>query len=339
MSEDAERLRVGVVGCGDISPMHLDAITADPDAALVAVADVDLPAATAAATRYGGRVYGDLDELLDREGLDVLHVCTPHHLHAPMAVNALRRGVHVLLEKPVATTIIDAQAVADAAAAGPAMVGVCLQNRYNTTSRRIRALLDSGALGTVLDGRASVTWFRDSGYYARRPWRGTWAQAGGGVLINQAIHTLDLLQWLLGDVAHTRGHADRLVLDDIEVEDTAMMQLTHADGVRSIFYASNGFSDNARVTLELRTDRAVVRLEGELRITWADGTVEVVPDVVGSGRRSYWGASHGLLIADFYRQVRTGERFWIDAEAATKTLRLLTQVYAQSSLGWQAVAE
>ncbi len=332
-------LRVGLVGCGDISPMHLDAIVADPDATLVAVADVDLPAATAAAARYGGRVYGDLDELLDRERLDVLHVCTPHHLHAPMAVAALRRGVHVLLEKPVATTVVDARAVAAAAVAGPAMVGVCLQNRYNATSRRIRALLDSGALGTVLGGRASVTWFRDAGYYIRRPWRGTWAQAGGGVLINQAIHTLDLLQWYMGEVTETHGHADRLVLDDIEVEDTAILQLTHADGARSIFYASNGFTDNAPVMLELRTERAVLRLEGDLSIAWADGTTEVVPEtVVGSGGRAYWGASHSLLIADFYRHVRAGERFWIDAEAATAALRLLTQAYAQSSLGWQPVA-
>ena len=338
-SNGAAPLRVGVVGCGDISTMHFDAITADPKAALVAVADVDLDAATAASAHHGGNAYTELDAMLDRERLDVLHVCTPHYVHAPMAIAALRRGVHVLLEKPVATTVADAAAVVEAAAAGSAMVGVCFQNRYNSTARRIRALLDSGALGPVLGGRASVTWYRDAGYYLRRPWRGTWAQAGGGVLINQAIHTLDLLQWYLGDVVEVFGQAGQLALQDvIEVEDSATLRLIHDGGAVSLFLASNGYGENAPITLELRTERARLRLDGDLRIEWADGHVEVVNEtVLSSGERAYWGASHGLLINDFYAHVRSRRHFWIDAAEAMKTLRILTAVYAQSGLGRQPV--
>ena len=339
MTDRAGPLRVGLVGCGDISPMHLEAIAADPDATLVAVADVDLDAAMAASAHYGGRAYADLDATLDGERLDVLHVCTPHHLHAPMAIAALQRGVHVLLEKPVATTMTDAEAVAEAAAAGSAMVGVCFQNRYNSTSRRIRALLDSGAVGAVLGGRASVTWFRDAGYYLRRPWRGTWAQAGGGVLINQAIHTLDLLQWYLGDVVEVFGQAGQLALADVmEVEDTAALRLIHDGGAVSLFLASNGYGENAPITLELRTERARLRLDGDLRVEWVDGHVEVVTETVPSnGERAYWGASHGLLIQDFYAHVRSRRHFWIDAAEAMKALRILTAVYAQSGLVRQPV--
>ena len=147
--------------------------------------------------------------MLDAEHPDIVHVCTPHHLHAPMAIECLRRGVHVLLEKPVATTVADGEAVVRAAEASTATVGVCFQNRFNPTVRAIRDLLDAGTLGDLLGGRAAVTWFRDESYYEARPWRGRWAESGGGVLINQAIHTLDLLQWFLGDVTTVRGVATR----------------------------------------------------------------------------------------------------------------------------------
>lgn len=336
---DSAPLRVGLVGCGDISPMHLDAIAGNPDATLVAVADLDPAAAQVAVTAYGGRSYPGLSAMLDAEPLDVLHVCTPHYLHAPMAVEALGRGVHVLLEKPVATTVADAERIA-AAATGPAMLGVCFQNRYNTTSRRIRQLLDSGDLGAVLGGRASVTWFRDAAYYARRPWRSTWAEAGGGVLINQAIHTLDLLQHFLGDIREVRGRADRLALDGvIEVEDTAAIRMTHDGGAESIFYATNGYGDNAPVMLELRTERALLRLDGDLTVTWQDGRVERTAEtVLGTGARAYWGDSHKALIADFYATIRAGSRFWIDAAEAVKTVRIVTAVYAQSGMGRQTVA-
>ncbi len=327
-------LRVGLVGCGDIAPMHLDAITANPDAQLVAVADVDPDAAAITADRYGGQRYRHLDAMLDDAALDVVHICTPHHLHAPMAIAAARRGVHVLVEKPVATDPADADAVTAAAAASGATVGVCFQNRYNTTSQRIRELLDSGELGAVLGGRASVTWFRDAAYYARRPWRGTWSQAGGGVLINQAIHTLDLLQWYLGEAVDVRGCATQLVLaGEIEVEDTAVVHLTHSGGATSLFYATNGYSDNAPIALELRTEKAVLRLEGDLTIAWADGRTEMVRETaIGSGAHSYWGAAHRLLIDDFYRHVSDGRGFWIDPAEARKTLVVLDQVYAQSAV-------
>lgn len=336
----AESLRVGLVGCGDISPMHLAAITGSADVVLVAVADQDPDAAREAASRHGTRSYPDLASMLERERLDVLHICTPHDLHAPMTLQALRAGVNVLVEKPVAATVAAAEEVVAAAADASVGVGVCFQNRYNTTSRRIRELLDSGSLGAVVGARASVTWSRDAAYYARRPWRGSWARAGGGVLINQAIHTLDLLQWFLGDVEEVRGQAGRLALDGIiEVEDTAAVRMRHAGGATSIFYATNGHCDNAPVTVELTAENAVLRLDGDLTVAWSDGRTEVVGETaVGAGERAYWGGGHERLIADFYRHVRAGQRFWIGPAEAAKTLRIIAEVYDQSDLGRQPVA-
>ena len=141
------------------------------------------------------------------------------------------------------------------------MLGVCFQNRYNDTARALRELLDRGDLGRVLGGRASVTWFRDAAYYRSRDWRGRWATAGGGVLMNQAIHTLDLLQWYLGPVTDVRGTAATLALPGvIEVEDTAALRLRHraasGDTVTSVFHATNGDIENAPVRLEISTELA-----------------------------------------------------------------------------------
>jgi UDP-N-acetyl-2-amino-2-deoxyglucuronate dehydrogenase len=330
----AGALRVAVVGCGDISSVHFDAILANRDVQLVAVCDIDAALATVTGRRLGAAVYTDLTTMLTSVRPDVVHICTPHHLHARMAIDCLERGIHVLLEKPLATTVADGEAILRAAARSTAIIGVCFQNRYNATSRALRALLDGGTLGAVVGGRGSVTWFRSADYYRRRPWRGTWAAGGGGVLLNQAIHTLDLLQWYLGDVEDVRGQASRLSLPDpVEVEDTACLQLRHNSGAGSIFYASNGYLDNAPVSLEILTEQATLRLDTDLAVTYLDGTVEVTAEPrVGSGEKAYWGVSHGLLIDDFYRQVRAGQPFWIDAREALKTLRIITAVYEQSPL-------
>ena len=331
-------LRIGLVGCGDISPMHLDAITADPDVTLVGVTDVDEGARTAAATAYGGTAFASLDELLDVGRLDVLHVCTPHYLHAPMAEQALAAGVNVLTEKPVARTLEEAAHLAEAAEASPAMLGVCFQNRYNNTVVDLKRRLDEGRYGDIVSVRGELRWHRDEAYYARRPWRRTWRQAGGGLLINQAIHTLDLMQWLAGGVVGVTGHAEqRAMRPPVEVEDTASIELRLATAsgreVEGLFFGTNTHDDNAPVVVEVRTERAVLRLESDLTITEADGRVEVVA-ASGSGPegRDYWGASHALLIADFYRHVRSGTPFWLDAAEATPALWILSEVYRQSGI-------
>jgi UDP-N-acetyl-2-amino-2-deoxyglucuronate dehydrogenase len=333
-------LRVAVVGCGDIAAVHLDAILADADVEPVGVCDVNAGRRDAAADRAGCPGFADLTALLDAVAPDVVHVCTPHHHHTDLAAQCLARDVSVLLEKPVAHSLAAGERLALAAEdsfnrSGQAVLGVCFQNRYNDTARALRDLLDGGGLGRVLGGRATVHWFRDADYYTRRDWRGRWATAGGGVLMNQAIHTLDLLAWYLGPVTDVRGTAATLALHGhIEVEDTAAMRLRHRtpDGeVTSVFHATNGHVENAPVTVEIVTEHARARLETDLTITYDDGRVEVVREAsIAAGERAYWGASHGLLIEDFYRHVRAGKRFWIDAAAACETLRIIDAVYDQS---------
>lgn len=326
------RRRVAVIGCGDISIVHFAAIAGVPDAELVAVCDPDPERLAAASAAYDVPGFPNHTDLLDWLQLDVVHICTPHHTHASLAVDALERGVNVILEKPLAHSREAGRRVIAAAERSGAKIAVCFQNRYNAPVQAAHDLLASGELGRVLGAAATVMWHRTVEYYEDRPWRGRWSTGGGGLLMNQGIHTLDLLQWLVGPVTEVRGNASTRALDEvIEVEDTAELTLTHENGARSVFYATLANAVNAPVTLDIVAERGTLSLRGDLTVTHADGRVEVFTErEAAAGGRAYWGISHELLIQDFYRQLDHDGPFWIDPVEAQKTLDMIQDVYDQS---------
>ena len=234
-------LRTAVVGVGGIGGRHVKAVAAHPRADLVAVADLDLEAARVAAEPHQARACGGLEQLLEQEpDLDAVILATPHHLHAPMSLTALECGLHVYVEKPIATRISDADRVVDAASSAGRVLAVGHQYRTYPGNVRLKQLVDA-ELGDVQ--RIVWQWLeaRPESYYARDRWRCTWAHAGGGVLLNQASHDIDLLCWLFGAPAEVsavvgnRGHAH-------EVEDTAIATVRFASGA----VASLQFSTWAR---------------------------------------------------------------------------------------------
>lgn len=324
--------RVAIIGCGDVATVHFEAIAAIEGAELVAVCDTDAGRLAAASAAHGVPGYADVVALLDEVRPDVVHICTPHNQHADPAIAALERGIHVISEKPLASTLADGERLAAAAAASSARIGVCFQNRYNQAVVAMAERLASGEFGAVQGGSGTVMWSRTADYYQSRPWRGTWVGGGGGLLMNQAIHTLDLLQWMMGEVTAVSGHAATHALGDaIDVEDTAELVLTHANGVRSVFYATLANSVNAPITVDIVAEKATLHLRGDLTITHDDGRVEVVEERrAASGGRDYWGVSHQLYIADFYAQLGQAGPFWINPDEALKTLRIIKDVYAQS---------
>ncbi len=324
-----------VVGIGDISGNHLYAIAQNPGIELVAVCDIDPARAEAAAGHWNVPGFTDVEAMLAAVRPDVVHVTLPHYLHAPIAAAALRAGCHVLTEKPVAESYGAGAELADIARTSGRTLGVCFQNRYNDSSIALRTLVDDRPYGRVLAGRASVWWHRNASYYASSPWRRTWREAGGGVLINQTIHTIDLLCWFLGAPESVSGVAANLTHRDIvEVEDTATVTMRHPDGVTSVYFATNSHSSDAPVELELTFESAIVRLQGGVvTATTANGAVEVLAsDAKATGDRAYWGTSHARLIDDFHARVAEGEPFWIDADAALVSLGVLRDVYVASGL-------
>ncbi|MFI2566469.1 Gfo/Idh/MocA family protein [Paenarthrobacter sp. NPDC018779] len=321
-----------VIGCGDVSSVHLAALATMADAELVAVCDTNPERLEAAAAAHGVPGYASHLDLLEKVRPDVVHICTPHHLHASIAADCLEAGVGVIVEKPLAHTLEEGRRLIEVAERSTAKIAVCFQNRYNATSQAMRELLDGGTLGQVLGASATVMWHRTGDYYRDRPWRGTWAGGGGGLMMNQAIHTVDLLQWLVGDVAKVEGHAStRALAGVIEVEDTTEFVAEHENGARSVFFATLANAVNAPVTLDIVTENATLSLRGELTVTYADGRVDVIPErTLESGGRAYWGVSHELLIRDFYAKLHHPEPFWISPAEAAKSLRIVKDVYAQS---------
>ncbi len=325
-------IRAAIVGCGDISAVHAAAIAQLPEARLVAVCDRDPERLAAAVDAYAVPGFADHRTLLDEVNPEVVHVCTSHDQHVVVALACLDRGINVIMEKPLAHTLAEGRRLVAAAEQSSAKIAVCFQNRYNTAAEAMHDRLISGELGRVRGASATVCWHRTADYYRSRPWRGTWAGGGGGLLMNQAIHTIDLLLWVLGDVTSLQGHTStRALAEVIEVEDTAEMVLEHVGGARSVLYATLAHVANAPVTLDVVTERANLSLRGDLTISHADGVVEIIAErQAANGGRSYWGVSHELLIGDFYDSLIDDEPFWIGPAEAEKSLRIVKDVYRQT---------
>lgn len=320
-------LRCAIVGCGGIAQVHAKALDSIPTAQLTAFADIIPQRAQAMAETYGGHAYDSLENLLENQEIDVLHICTPHYLHLPMAQTAAQRGIHVFTEKP--PVISCAQWEEFKKLDGQVRIGVCFQNRYNPSVRACRELLAGGKPGKILGARAFVTWNRQAPYYTESGWRGSLATEGGGVLINQSIHTLDLLGQFLG-----RGQvlgaslANRHLAGIIEVEDTLEATLEFPEA-RALFYATTAYCTDAPVLLELVCENASLRLEGEeLTCRWQDGTVEQEDFSQSAPGKSYWGSSHQRCIEDFYQCVLEGRRFRNDIAGVTDTVELMLEIYS-----------
>ena len=328
-----EKMRVGVIGCGAISGNHFHGIHLSEHAELAAVCDIDPAKMKKAAEAQSVEGYLDYHDLIARPDLDAVHICVPHYLHAEISIAALNAGKHVLCEKPMGVSLQEAQAMVQAARASGKALTVCFQNRFNGASQRMKEIIDSGELGKVLGGSAFVCWDRGGAYYANCPWRGKWATEGGSVLINQAIHTLDLMKWLAGgfDLKACTMSAKRL-MDEIETEDTCDMLLENQAGGRFLFYCSNCCVSNMPVQLNLVLEKGELRMDGS-RLTIQGPRGTFFEDYASETQvgKDYWGSGHDLLIGNFYAQLAKGEAPLISPEDGMDTTRLMDAAYHSSA--------
>lgn len=332
-------LRSAVIGCGNISRRHTAALHGSESAELVAVCDISQARAAAVAEKYGVEYTLRWQDIIAREDIDCVHLCTPHHLHAPMAIAALRAGKHVFTEKPMATTPEDAQAMIDAARESGKYLGVCFQNRYKHINAELCTRVQSGEFGKALGARGIVNWHRTPAYYTESGWRGTFESEGGGVLINQSIHTLDLMLWTMGDAESVRAGCGIFSLaDTIEVEDTAVAHFTFPGGAGGLFFASNAWVNDAPVLFEVQCERALLTAgENDLLIRYTDGREEHIADTTPKTEdKAYWGNCHGLIIEDFYSAIAEGRPFAVDGEQGIRTLRTVFAIYKASAFGPRA---
>lgn len=324
--------RVAIIGCGSIAGVHASALLALKDVTIVAFADIRRERAEDFSKRYtDGRasVYETLSALLASEAVDVIHICTPHYLHVPMAIEALSHGVSFFSEKPPAINMEQFEELFEVHKRNRELrTGFCFQNRYNLTIKKAEELIKTRQLGDVIGARAFVTWRRDAAYYVT-DWKGRLATEGGGALMNQSIHTLDLLLQFLGNPEEVRASLSNHHLQGvIEVEDTVEAWLSFSGNRRASFYATTAYVMDAPVILELQCERGSITIINQSVSVTINGETKTynVQEAEAPGK-DYWGSGHLRCIADFYKTMETGERFRNDLEGVRNTMETTMKIY------------
>ncbi|MCG5043756.1 Gfo/Idh/MocA family oxidoreductase [Enterobacteriaceae bacterium 155047] len=329
-------LNAAIIGGGAIHRCHVNALRQLSGVNLRALVDTDSEKGLKLSMDYQCRFYQDYREMLLDDNINVVHICTPHFEHKSMILAALAAGKHVFCEKPVGMNSGEVADIVQAVENAPGLLGVCYQNRLNPTSLRIRQEIESATLGKMLSIRAVLTWSRFGDYYRLSPWRGKFATEGGSLLINQAIHTLDLMQWFTGGVTRLKGVVDSGELADVtEAEDSAMATLHFANGARGLFYASNCHSTDSPLLLDIQFEQVALQLSDNVlwRITPA-GRVRLVSDESPDGlTKSYWGLGHQQAIRHFYHAIcHPAGADYTDIREAGKSLNLVEALYRSSQI-------
>lgn len=321
-------IRAAIIGLGDISFVHLDSILSNPEIQLAAACDIN--GELKARVPEGTPFYTDYRQMVEKTKPDVVHVCLPHYLHYPVSKELVEMGVNVFCEKPVALNVAQAEAFAALEAAHPQVrIGICLQNRMNETTQVLKKIIDSGEYGKVTGIRGFVPWYRTAEYYAAKPWRGIRKYAGGGSMINQSLHTLDLMYFLGGDISRIHAMVGQTSEFDIEVEGDVVARMEYANGARGLFFATNNNWTNESVQIRVAMEKGVFHIEDNtLYKIGKDSSREVIARApVLEGIKFYYGASHFRTIERFRKAVESGSDDYIHVRDAVMVIRLMETIF------------
>lgn len=335
------KVHFAVAGCGVISRFHLHAIRTIEDAALAGVYDPVAANAEQAAAEYGARAYPTYEALLEDDAVDAVCICTPSHLHAPLALAAVRAGKHVLVEKPVALRMEDCDALAAAAARAGVRVGVVSQLRFAPAIARVKRALEVGLLGRLTRCDLCMKYYRPQSYYDSGSWRGTLAMDGGGALTNQGIHGVDLVRYLMGPAESIYALSGTLVRD-IEVEDTLTAAVTWRCGAQGVIEASVGDYPGFPRRIEINGEAGVIILEEDRIVKWeAEGApaCRLYEEAGTRAARTHSDAGalepsgHIAQLRNFIDAVRGEGVLLVDEGEGRKALQLVLAAYRSAALG------
>jgi predicted dehydrogenase len=338
----------GIIGCGVIAPFHARAIGELSDARLLAVADEVPERARDVASQFGVEAVS-VDALLARPDIDVVCVCVPSGLHAEVGTRVAAAGKHVVVEKPIEITLEAADRLIDAARDNGVKLAVISQHRWDSGVRQLKELVDSGRLGKLVLGDAIVKWYRTQQYYDSGSWRGTWRLDGGGALMNQGVHYVDLLQWIMGPVERVFARARTAAHERIEVEDVVVATLSFASGAIGTIEASTavypGLGERLEVSgtggtaiieagaltvRELKDEKGETSPYGGKVAVEADGEAKAGA-AANPADISYLG--HREQLRDLLEAIGSGGKPTIDGEEARKPLEIILAVYESARTG------
>lgn len=337
-------MKYALIGCGRISPNHIAAAT-NNKLDIVAICDIvpenmedkilkfKLPETV--------NQYTDYKEMLEKESPELVAICTESGKHAQVALDCIEHGCNCIIEKPIALSIADADAIINAAIKNHVKVSACHQNRFNKSVQIIREAIDMNRFGRLFYGTAHIRWCRDHEYYDRASWRGTWEQ-DGGALMNQCIHNIDLLRWMMGgEIEEVVGMTDRLNHDYIEAEDMGIALIKFKNGSYGIVEGTtNIYPKNLEETLYIFGEKGTVKAGGQsvnVIEEWRFADILDDPEVVKSrfheNPPNVYGYGHTPLYADVIHAIEQDRQPYVTAMEGKKALELVLAIYKSAATG------
>ena len=344
------QIKTGLIGCGKVGPLHAAALASLPESRFVAVCARTPEKANAFAQKYHVATFTDVQEMIAKAGVEAVCICTPHPQHAGPTIAAAQLGVHALVEKPLASTLADCDAMLAAARASKTVISTVSQRRFYPPCERIRRAIDDGKLGKPILGVATLLGWRDEAYYKSDPWRGSWEREGGGVLVNQSPHQLDLLLWYMGEPEEVFGYWSNLNHPYIKVDDTAVAVVRFKNGGLGNILVSNSQNPalNARVSVHgangasvgVQTDGGAMFVAGMSEILEAPfndvwtvrGEETLLPEWKKADEHLFATVDakeyfHRLQIQDFLRAIMEQRAPAVSGEDGRRTVELFTAIY------------
>lgn len=339
-------LGFGIVGCGMIAAFHAKAINDIEGAHLVACQSRRMEAAEAFAAEHGGKAYAELTDMLADPSVDVVTICTPSGAHLDPAVAAANAKKHVIVEKPLEVTTERCDKIIDACKENGVTLSTIFPSRFHDSSILLKKAIDAGRFGRLTLGDAYVKWFRTQQYYDSGQWRGTWELDGGGALMNQAIHSVDLLLWLMGDVAEVSAQAATLAHERIEVEDVVTASLKFKNGALGVIEATTAAFPGMLKKIEIHGNQGSAVIEEEDIKTWQfaqehdddQAIIEKYASMTdtggGAGDPAAIGhAAHAKQFADVVNAINNGSALKIDGAEGRRSVEVILAIYEAARTG------
>lgn len=299
-------INFGIIGCGSISKIYVESLSKIENANLISACDSNVEKGLFFSKKNNLNFFMDYKKMIIENNIDAVIIATPHYLHKEMTLFALEAGKHVICEKPMAINIDEATQITNFVNKSCLHYTVSYQNRFNKSSIIMKEYFDSKRFGNLIGAKCEVTWHRDFFYYKESEWKGKLKYEGGGVLINQAIHTIDLICWIVGLPLKVKGSTMTALLESyIEVEDNAIAVALFEDETPLLITASNNFSSNPNPTITFEFEKAVIVLDSENLII-DNQKIDLnlnMENIDNSSYKSYWGNGHTKLIQAFTNKI------------------------------------
>ncbi|MEM7784645.1 MAG: Gfo/Idh/MocA family oxidoreductase [Planctomycetota bacterium] len=336
----------GIIGCGMISNFHAKAIAEIKGAKLAGCYSRRLESAQRLASEFGGAAYDNLDVMLASDEIDVVTICTPSGAHMEPAIAAAKAGKHVIIEKPLEITLKRCDRIIDACQQNNVVCSTIFPSRFHDASITLKKAIDSNKFGTVTLGDAYVKWFRTQEYYDSGAWRGTWALDGGGALMNQAIHSVDLLTWLMGPVRSITANTATLAHERIEVEDVATASLVFESGALGVIEATTAAYPGMLKKIEIHGSHGTAVIEEEDIKVWDFAKMtakdkKIVADFqnlteTGGGAADPAAIGHHAHVKQFrdvLKAIKQGTSPSIDGYEGRRSVEIILAIYKSAETG------